>query len=338
MKLNKIENLIHQSKPHKYNFEYECGMDDYSNLPPIERWITYNATDADPKEGYFPAETINFASEAKKKYSTLSDCDGSGNKENDKLIHEIYNVLFAWKNEGDNFGKVGAFPCEFGGDTMNSLFYPLIDHAGAEIKQIPKKPVMDTDSKNHLMDYFVQKETHDRFLDVLQNTPGLIDYIKSYHTIGNFTLVPEYFNAYRGMRLRDYWDESLKYLKEKGFNKAKFKNDNFTKYVNYFFLWDYIGEKGKPKDLNPKSGNCSFLQTTTKYIYRRGVFMIAMLNLHKSLEEKGYAELRENVFCKSDDVYSGYFEVIDLLKLKLDNDSEAQMILENCLNEISAIE
>ena len=64
MKLNNIENLIDQ-KPHKYNFEYECGMADYLNLPPIERWITYIATFANPKEGYFPVETINFASEAK---------------------------------------------------------------------------------------------------------------------------------------------------------------------------------------------------------------------------------------------------------------------------------
>ena len=336
MKLNKIENLIDQ-KPHKYNFEYECGMADYLNLPPIERWITYIATFANPKEGYFPVETINFASEAKKKYRTLADCDGSGNSGNNELIHEIYNVLFAWKNEGDNFRKVGAFKCDFGGDTMNSLFYPLIDHAGVEIKQIPKKPVMGRYSKNHLMDYFVQKETRDRFLDVLQNTCGLIDYINSYHTIGNFTLVPAGFNAYRGGKLRDYWDESLKHLKKNGFDKAQFEGVDFTKYVNYFFLWDYIGEKGKPKDLNPKSGNCSFLRTTTKYIYRRGVFMVAMLNLHKLLGEKGYAELRENVFCKSDGVYSSYFEVIDLLKKQTDN-PKAKMILENCINEINAID
>ncbi len=26
MKLDKIENLIDQSKPHKYNFEFECGI------------------------------------------------------------------------------------------------------------------------------------------------------------------------------------------------------------------------------------------------------------------------------------------------------------------------
>lgn len=337
MKLDKIENLIDQSKPHKYNFEFECGMDDYSNLPPIERWITYIATFAKPKEGYFPEETINFASEAEKKYRALSDCDGSGNKENDNLIHEIYNVLFAWKNEGGNFREVDAFQCEFGGETMNSLFFPLIDHAGVEIKQIPKEPAMTRFSRNHLMDYFVQKETHDKFLAVLQNTYGLIDYINSYHTIGNFTLVPSNFNAYRGGKFHDYWDESLKYLKKNGFDKAEFKEEDFTKYVNYFFLWDYIGKNGEPKNLNPESGNRYFLRQTTKYIYRRGVFMVAMLNLHNLLGEEDYTELRKKVFCESDRVYSGYSDVIDLLKLKLDNDSEAQMILENCLNEINAI-
>lgn len=77
-------------------------MADYLNLPPIERWITYIAIDADPKEGYFPAETINFESEAKKRFA---DCDGSRKSGNNELIHEIYNVLFAWEKEGDNFEK-----------------------------------------------------------------------------------------------------------------------------------------------------------------------------------------------------------------------------------------
>ncbi len=335
MKVENIKNLLAQSEPHKYNFEYECGIDDYANLPPVERWITYIAADAEPKKGYFPDATINFASEAKKNYSGLADCDGSGIKGNNALIHAIYKTLFSWEKGKDTFGMVSEFQSFFGGETMNSLFFPMVDHAGAAINQIPKMPKMTRFSRNHLMDYFVQQETHDKFLAVLQNTYGLIDYINSYHTIGNFTLVPAKFNAFRGIKcgIRDYWDESLKYLKENGFSEVGFDKDEFTKYVNFFFLWDYIGENGEPKDLNPKY----FLRQTTGYIYRRGVFMIAMLKLQKLLGERGYNELRNSVFCKSDWFYSGYSDVTDMLKSKISCNTEAEEILKKCLNEINVI-
>ena len=109
MKVENIKNLLAQSEPHKYNFEYECGIDDYANLPPVERWITYIAADAEPKKGYFPDATINFASEAKKNYSGLADCDGSGIKGNNALIHAIYKTLFSWEKGKDTFGMVSEF-------------------------------------------------------------------------------------------------------------------------------------------------------------------------------------------------------------------------------------
>ena len=323
MKLNKIENLIDQ-KPHKYNFEYECGMADYLNLPPIERWITYIATFANPKEGYFPVETINFASEAKKKYRTLADCDGSGNSGNNELIHEIYNVLFAWKNEGDNIRKVGAFKCDFGGDTMNSMqttFNALMGYAlskseNSNLRQYQKNNYSFMDCLQIYCNY--PKE----LLFELQKETDFIRFADLYHTIGNMVLVPRRFNSGRYGKTFDFWDSSLVWLKNDGFsygNQLLFDKCNFTKYINYFYLWDYVesvnGEyRVKPlfnSHSNIENGNVDnslpwtnisneqdlkqFLKNACENISKRGSFMSILMRL-RSADNPKLKEISDEYF------------------------------------------
>lgn len=341
MALNSIENLLKKSQPHRYIFEFECDVAEYIALHPIERFFTYIATESNPKVDYFPDETILFAKKSKETLPDLADCDGSGRKGNNKLIHEVYTTLFGWRKGRGTFGAIEGFYCQFGGETMNSMFYPICDIAGDTIKEIPKTPIMTRYSKNHFIDYFVQKETNADLNTVLQNTDGLIDYLNSYHTIGNFTLVPAGFNGYRGMILRDYWDDSLRYLLENGFesnskNSAKFDKNEFTKFVNSFFFWDYIDIKGQPKCLNPKNDNLNYFRQTSRYIYRRGLFMIAMLRLNVLLGEEKYKEIRKNVFGRTDRIYLSYDEVIDEIIKKLHkNNDTAEKLLKVCKDEIN---
>ena len=50
----------------------------------------------------------------------------------------------------------------------------------------------------------------------------IADLFECYHYIGNFVLVPAYFNGWRGTNsaVEDYFDKSLKELKENGWEKA----------------------------------------------------------------------------------------------------------------------
>lgn len=119
------------------------------------------------------------------------------------------------------------------------------------------------------------------------------------HTIGNFTLVPRMedkfekgFNSYRGFKYGDYWDISLQHLLKDGFNKDK---DKFQKYIDTFFLWDYVDEEYNPLSLFMKYNDFTirklgirfdevdnnnyqnFLDNVEYAIKRRGKFMVYML-------------------------------------------------------------
>lgn len=343
MALNNIENLLNKTQTHRYIFEFECNVAEYIKLQPIERFFTYIASESDPAVDYFPDETVLFAKKSKEMLSNLADCDGSGRKGNNKLIHEVYKTLFGWKKGSGTFGAIEGFSCQFGGETMNSMFYPMCDIAGDAIKEIPKMPVMTRYSKNHFIDYFVQKRTNADLNTVLQNIDGFIDYLNSYHTIGNFTLVPAGFNGYRGITLRDYWDDSLRYIMKNGFktiqkDEPDFDKNKYIEYVNFFFLWDYIDSKGQPKHLNPKNENLNYFRQISKYINRRGLFMITMLRLNVLLGEEKYKEIRKNVFVRSNRSYLSYDEAIDeILKNLNKNNEAAERLLKACKDEINLV-
>jgi hypothetical protein len=140
------------------------------------------------------------------------------------------------------------------------------------------------------------------------------------HTLGNFVLVPYGFNRGRYSKTQDYWDLSLDILKKDGYTTSKgkvFKTDNFSRYINTFFLWDYVYcengqyeikslfsdkfqnqelDKEQIKNINErfskgkdeKFENCepkndeeitNFLKNVNWAIKRRGIFMVAMLRI-----------------------------------------------------------
>lgn len=125
--------------------------------------------------------------------------------------------------------------------------------------------------------------------------PMMNCFAKLTHTLGNFVLVPYGFNAARYLPTNDYWDAALKILEEKGFETKKgllFKKENYKRYINYFFLWDYVekdGYKAKPlfgKEIGKRARKpngekeiTEYLQNVNRYIRRRGIFMVAMLRI-----------------------------------------------------------
>lgn len=344
MAFNNVENFLESECPYNYNFEFECDIKEYTKLSPIARYITYTATTADALKSAYPmgrkfAETIHDT------YSDLADCDGSQNDGNNQLIRDIYKKLWGWNKDNDTFGslRLEKFSCRFGGETMNSMKYPLNDIAADSVYNDSALKKRGFLSANHLINLFAQDELRPKLIYVLENVDGLVEYINSYHTLGNFTLVPAGFNgfrgfsaAYNGAKINDYWDLSLRLLQDEGYSDT-FSPDDFVRYVNLFFLWDYIDENSKPKSLKDDKDKTKFYTLCTEYIKRRGIFMTAMLKLQAVIGEE-YNIIVESVFSEPSHIYRGYDEVLELIKVKLResiNTFEANKILDDCKDLIN---
>lgn len=280
-------------------------------------------------------------------YKTLGggyDCDSC------EIIRAIYHCLWGWEMEQESSFRNSLLFHEnlcdgAGGDTMNSLGTTMEKYVG---KRGVKKCKEQWESENR----------EDRAKKI-----GLEEFAKLTSCIGNFVLVPSGFNRYRGIHscIKDYWDLSLGYLAYEGKSawlsicndsieqKAARENKAFVKYINMFFLWDYVKEKyevrplfgshkekigAKPlssTDVYPKDEEefRKYFENVNNYIKRRGLFMAAMLKIAVKYDEREeqlgqdgndiwhvsdiYKYIVEKVFL-TDKTYSGYKEVIETIK------------------------
>lgn len=223
------------------------------------------------------------------------DCDGSGSRSKNtcSLSRDIYKMLWGWESVIDSRYKMASsynYVC-MGPDTMNSYFkiltcvIELVDPEGKKqyfqsIKGKKRWSKQDTSREGFLkLINKVRKHT-----DV---GPLLNEYAKLTHTIGNFVLVPAGFNNGRVNATNDYWDLSLIILKD---NPEWMPQELFQKYINTFFLWDYVDENYeiKPffkthslqnKNPNSVSEAIELIQRITNFILRRGSFMVEMLKI-----------------------------------------------------------
>lgn len=346
MAFNNVENFLKSDCPYNYNFEFECDIKEYTELSPIARYITYTATTADALKSAYPIGR-KFSEIAHNAYSDLVDCDGSQNDGNNQLIRDIYKKLWGWSKGNNTFGYLNSekFSCRFGGETMNSMKYPLNDIAAKYVYKNSDLKKRGFLSANHLINLFAQDELRPELIAALENVDGLVEYINSYHTLGNFTLVPAGFNGFRGFsavykgeKIRDYWDLSLRLLQDEGYSD-NFSPDDFIIYINRFFLWDYIGENGEPKNLRDDKNETKFYKQCTNFIKRRGIFMTAMLKLQAIVREE-YEIISDSVFSEPSYIYRGYDEVLKLIRKKLKervNTVEANKILDDCKTLINRV-
>ncbi|MDG5473120.1 hypothetical protein P6709_15310 [Jeotgalibacillus sp. ET6] len=268
----------------KYDFKHERGI--YKKEENIDLWLEYR------NEG--------------KKW----DCDGSGNNgtRTCELTRDIYKVLWEWNSDKENRYKSTCYfrAMLMGPDTMNSFFNVITQ-------------VIQVVNLNGKIEYFKQIKgkrhwskldtRQEEFLNlvkyVLENNeigPLLKEYVRLTHTIGNFILVPKGFNGRRAIKTSDYWDLSLQLMQ---LDKTWLQGESFKKYVNTFFLWDYVDEKYEVKSFfsghslqNKKPATINecveMLKTITSAIERRGYFMIAMLRA--AIEDpKQYKEIMKQI-------------------------------------------
>lgn len=350
MAYNNIEDFL-KGDPANYNFEFECDVQEYIQLPTFDRYLTYKATDPKGKNSAYDSGK-QFATEIIQsgKYSELGDCDGSGEKGNVNLIHDIYLKLWKWEKGIDTFGDIQGddFKCQFGGETMNSMQTILNDvvknivYKDENVHLLNKK--IGNVSINYMLGLYGDDECKQDFINKVDSIEYISEYANCYHTIGDFVLVPRGFNRWRGFngKIKDYWHLSLGILKERGwednFNFEGNTIEDYYRYINYFYLWDYVDLFGNYIDLlqSDNDNKKYFSKTVIKFIKRRSIFIVTMLRLQLILGEVAYIKLRNDLFLKNDGVYDDYDEVILKIKnhCKGDELEEIIQLLDNAQKDI----
>jgi hypothetical protein len=312
--------LSSSNNPTEYNFEFEneklCKIKDtYS------RYFVFkscNITNCKYENA------LQFAKNSKKEYGPIADPDGTlGTNKSDTcmLSRELYRKLWGWEDsvkdyEKDNLRRYGFVTFDkfgmLGPDTMNSAQTTV--NRVVEICEDEKIKELKNGKKisiNFILELYSNEDSKKALIDCLDSVGELKKFLDFYHTLGNFVLVPAYFNVYRNLKVKDYWDKSLILLKQLW---DKDLRGLYIRYVNYFFLWDY-NEGYNPKrvsDFQRATDMENFLETTCRNIRRRGNFMVAMLKIQK-INPNYYLQLVENIF-NTENKYQNYEEVIEAIK------------------------
>ena len=267
------------------------------------------------------------------------DCDNS-NATCD-ITYQLYRCLWGWPD-----GKAGSWvPMDiltarsenmvsqgrlftwgntfFGGETMNSVSTTLRIYQDA----LAKPPASEI------------------FASFAQLT----------HCIGNLVLVPYGLNRGRYGITRDFWDASLTWLQRDGFQDLK--PENFIKYVNFFYLWDFVSGVGKDYyQVKPLFGSVDrlsdrkrwaeikpeeipgFCNTVCRCIRRRGKFMAMLLYLNTQDKLKQVSHMF-SAFLQGEDFLqkvhaNAYQTVCSELKRLLDETENQDDILRKRIDEL----
>ena len=270
------------------------------------------------------------------------DCDGTIRKDYLRqgyyswFPREIYRTLWNWKDlcreyEEFKYATVRQFghscyelDIKMGPDTMNSFWITfsayLISHYRDTYRWNNfKNTVFFRDGENGK-----QRNRADRIKELVEADENYIrsDMIKEFagltHTVGNLVLVPAGYNGYRGTQpcIKDYFDLSLANLVN-GWDGTHYlgkdyqaRRRNFIKYINTFFLWDYIDENyevlplceshKKQIEMQRKTGRLEakgvlpekdeidkLCKNINDRIRKRSLFMIAMLRIALGIDLDG---------------------------------------------------
>lgn len=204
MSFKDVGSLLRDANPETYNFEFEFDIHNYDRVSSAwDRYFVYRAYAGDEQQ-----KSQILSKNKIDKYHEPGHLDGSDGK--CKLILEIYSKLWRWKrNQETNYGFfriIENYGNLFGGDTINSL-QTIMNYC---LKKTNKR-------KCSMKDYLLLYCNNSRFRGELKESfPGLECFMSIYHTVGNFVLVPAYFNAGKGGY--DFFDAGLYKLQQEGWN------------------------------------------------------------------------------------------------------------------------
>lgn len=232
------------------------------------------------------------------------DCDGTVRKDYLKqgyyswFPREIYRKLWNWQDlcrtedVEFKFNTIRQFgrscynnKMQMGPDTMNSFWitfsaYLISNYSDTYRWNNFKNTVFFKDGDNGR-----QRNRADRIKALIEADENYIhsemikEFAKWTNTVGNLVLVPAGYNGSRGTQpcIKDYFDLSLEnlvcgwdencYLGE----DSRARKQNFIKYINTFFLWDYVDINYEPVALCESHKKQMEMQRMTKKLEARGV-------------------------------------------------------------------
>lgn len=358
--------------PWEYDFKYE-----YSNENSDKYWNLDEETDVIKRLLKYKANDNGF------------DCDGTGEKDACELPREIYRRLWDWvdicNSQKKRYGAIGLDSISiYGPDTMNSFMTLFCSVLKEQKGKNTGNTILD-DYKGRIEELYDLKQRHISSLFLYRLfveqeekiKVRLEDYLNSdltlwhryaeiCHVIGNFVLVPAGFNPKRSNMFKDFWDLSLLYLKGQVKDNIWLSSSNlFVKYINYFFLWDYVICNEKQSDYYVKSMllNSDIFMSVSEYrtdvllshdrqmpdeteipdfienaqwtVKRRGIFMTAMLRLQAEIGGEKYGKLRKEVFA-ADTPYENFEAVIEIILKWLENNGITADEITETLNTLKA--
>ena len=302
----------------------------------------------------------------KKKGIDLDDSNNAYGKSN-PFMRGIYYILWGkridLRNNQNKEKDIGVYENGWGKFSKSYLFDE-------------EKLLLGGDTMNTIASY---RSNIEQFRNISKENSDKVDELcRMVHQMGNFVLVPAYFNNYRGVLnkdINDCMDSSLCYLKKNSFefkerlrlrnskksskeekkafaieHFAGWESRKFSKYINIFFLWDYVyakdneyyvrnlklDSKGEHRiefkndnelQYKVKDENVGiYIKNAETAISRRSIFMTAMLMLAVEFKEESYKEewtdwhvsgiykeIVEKIFLK-DTVYEDFNSVINKVK------------------------
>lgn len=271
------------------------------------------------------------------------DCDGTIRKDYLKqgyyswFPREIYRTLWNWKDlcrfkdVEFKYATIRQFArscydhdMQMGPDTMNSFWimfsaYLIANYSDTYRWNNFKNTVFFKEGENGK-----QRDRADGIKELIEADENYIysEKIKEFaewtHTVGNIVLVPAGCNGYRGTQpcIKDYFDLSLDNLLNVWDGPSFLGEDcetrkrHYIKYINTFFLWDYVDEKYEPvplceshrkqmetqrktgrleaKGVLPENGEIDDLCGNINIrIRNRGRFVVAMLRIAMGIDPDG---------------------------------------------------
>lgn len=249
-----LESLI------KYDFTYFTANEKYKKLNGLEKFFVYKLKFIDKwKMEYNGKMTYEHAFKKRSDLGHNGFFDGIVDPDsNSDLLQRIYRCLWDDDNILEICEKRDQKIC---GDTMNSANTTLNVLIASNKTESQQFKTMTRSNQNMSITYIINKyysNAKNDFSNSLNNKKELIEFLNTYHNLGNFIPFPVGCNGPRGLgRTKDYWDLTLLYIynyyhgekdaikKIYSDNKVKIR---FEEWLEVFGDWDSFVKKNYMED------------------------------------------------------------------------------------------
>lgn len=220
----------------------------------------------------------------------------------DKEAFYLYKLL-GWQESQDSIIRgetINSFSTTFTQAIMKSSNrYQVYKEIGFN----PKKYL----NKQYPILYY--NENYQKFDIMSQNKDNFEKFAELTHTIGNFTVLPNWMNCGRGMRLYDYWDITLMSLQE-------FLNilspEAWPNFIKKYYLQPYVNTDYSVQLFWDNHDN-NFLPKETD-------FPIFLKKVNERIEERGKFIIKQICDKLDQKDFNFYKEIENMNKIKFSNE------------------